>query len=456
MAYSCVLLLAVLGFPLMRTLGLWLAQPHIIAMLGLSGAAIAQSGLGVVLAVFVALGGIRGPALLTPFMIATIAGNGLPRRHTLRRPIILAALVLSVGGAAFSLLTGLVLAAAGAASLGRTITVVVGGALAGVICCGLWLLGQRLGEIPRALLAVAIVAAAILSQPLPLPAMVLALAGLALVACAVTPGLLDGLRGSELLRQAQRWDTAGTLVLTGDVSMAFGEFRAVPRSGRSLPAVGTGPLALVFLRRDLFGSLRTPTRFVSACLGASGCGFLVSVALGSSADVAWIAAGTGAVVGFLALGVWSDGFRHSAESASAPTLYGVSPAGMFALHATFPLLAGAVCASLGAIVAVALGAPVLGLAAAIVCSTVLVAVRLYDAAKGQLPLSVLAPVPSPMGDLSSIVVMVWQADALLLAVAAIVAAITAVAELGAGGLLLITIPIAWAILMGARGRMAAL
>ena len=448
--YAGAMLLAVVGFPLVRTLGLWVAQPHVLAILGSSGAAMAQGSLGILLAVFVVLGGIRGPALLTPFMTAAVAGNGLPRRQTLRRPLLVAALMLSVGGAAAPLLVGLVLASAGAASLGSVVVGVVGGALAGVTCCGFWLLGQRLSETPRFVLSVAIVAATAFSPQLP----VLALAGLALVVCATAPSLLNGLSGPDLLRQARRWDTAGTLAFTGDLSMAFGEFRSVPRHGRNLPAIGAGQLALVFVRRDLVGSLRTPARCVSACVGSAGGGFLVALALASPADVAWLAAGAGALIGFLALGVWSDGFRHSVESASAPTLYGVSPATLFALHAVFPLLAGAACASLGAIVAVAVGAPLLGLVTAIACSVVLVALRLYDAAKGPLPLTVLAPVPSPVGDLSSIVIMAWQADALLLAVAVGVV-VTAAAGLGAGGLL-IAIPILLAIMLRARGRVAAL
>ena len=56
----------------------------------------------------------------------------------------------------------------------------------------------------------------------------------------------------------------GNTRFTGDLSMAFGEFRSVPWHGRNLSAIGAGQLALVYVRRDLIGSLRTPTHCVSA------------------------------------------------------------------------------------------------------------------------------------------------------------------------------------------------
>ncbi len=52
-----------------------------------------------------------------------------------------------------------------------------------------------------------------------------------------------------------------------------------------------------------------------------------------------------------------------------------------------------------------------------------VAVRAYDSAKGPLPLLLLTPVPSPLGDLSSVTVSIWEADALIITTVAGAAAV---------------------------------
>src|SRR5699024_12821792 len=59
-----------------------------------------------------------------------------------------------------------------------------------------------------------------------------------------------------------------------------------------------------------------------------------------------------------------------------------------------------------------------GVALPVLLALVLVAARARDAAKGPMPLSLMTPIPTPQGDLSVLSVLVWQADALLLAMLA--------------------------------------
>ena len=42
-----------------------------------------------------------------------------------------------------------------------------------------------------------------------------------------------------------------------------------------------------------------------------------------------------------------------------------------------------------------------------------ITVRIMNATKGRMPLALLTPIPTPMGDFSGLIVVFWQADALL-------------------------------------------
>jgi len=466
--YAGVMVAAIVGVPLVRAVVLYLAEPAASAVLVDVGPTVSGTVFALASAAFVALGGVRGPALLSPFLVFAVAGGGHPRRRTLLRPVVRSVLALVVVGAGLALLPALVLAGVGGATVGAALAFAGAGALVGAVWAGCWLLGQRVTAAVRAGIVVGVVATWAVWMAVPETAGVLpwgwfaslfpagagaglgwgaaggALCGLgvlAVAALAVTPALLDGLRGPLLLSQAQRWQTAGTLAFTGDLAMAMGEFRAVPRRGRRLAAIGSGGLALMFARRDLVGSLRTPARFALACAGCLGFGLLITVAVGASGPGAWIAACAAAIVGFLALGVWSDGFRHVAEVAAAPPLYGVSTLRLLGLHAVLPAVGGVVFSAVG----VGVGSVVLGdgfgggawpaLAADVLCVLLLVLVRVYDSAKGPLPLTLMAPVPTPAGDASALVVAAWQADAVILAGVVVGVTAVSVADGAVGGAL---------------------
>jgi hypothetical protein len=487
--YAGVMVAAIIGVPIVRAIVLYLAEPAASAVLVDVGPTVSGTVFALACAAFVALGGVRGPALLSSFLVFAVAGGGHPRRRTLLRPVVRSVLALAVAGAPIALLPALVVAGVGDAPVGGALAFAAAGALVGVVCSGCWLLGQRVSSAVRAWVVVGVLATWSVWVAVPGAAGVLpwgwfaslfpagiasgagaaawvgpALGGLGVLAAAalaMIPVLLDGLRGPALLAQAQRWQTAGTLAFTGDLAMAMGEFRAVPRRGRRLVAIGGGGLALMFARRDLVGSLRTPARFALACAGCLGFGLLITVAVGASGPGVWIAACAAAIVGFLALGVWSDGFRHVAEVAAAPPLYGVSTLRLLGLHAALPVVGGVVFSAAGVGVGSVLWGEVLGagdvwpaLAAAVLSVLLLVLVRVYDSAKGPLPLTLMAPVPTPAGDASALVVAVWQADAVILSGVVVGVTVVSVAG-GLGGGVLVAVGLGVVVGWMARRRVLA-
>lgn len=452
--YAGVMVAAIVGVPIVRAVVLYLAEPAASAVLVDLGPGVSGTVFALACAAFLALGGVRGPAMLSPFLVSAVAGTGHPRHRTLLGPVVRSVLLLAVLGTAMALLPAMVVAGVGDASVAGAFVFAGAGALVGVVWAECWLLGQRASGAVRAWIVAGVMVSWGVWAVVPGAASVLpwgwfaslfpsgvaavgagfGLAGLGVLAAAsvvVIPALLDGLHGPMLLAQAQRWQTAGTLAFTGDLAMAMGEFRAVPRRGRGLAAIGGGGLRWMFLRRDLVGSLRTPARFALACAGCLGFGLLIAVAIGASGVGVWIAACAAAIVGFLALGVWSDGFRHVAEAAAAPPLYGVSTLGLLGLHAALPVVGGVLFSAAGVVAAAVVwgcGATAPALVAAVLSVVLLVLVRVYDSAKGPLPLALMAPVPTPAGDASALVVAAWQADAVILA--GVVVGVTVVSVAG--------------------------
>jgi len=477
--YAGALVVLIVGFPLLRAVVLELAEPVDAAALRAGGAAAAATAWGIAAAALLAAGGARGPALLSPFLTSALGGSALPRAAVLRRPVAQAFVGWAALGALVAVLPAIALLIAGDADPIPVVAFAAGGGLAGVTLAGCWLLGQRLAPGARAAVGAVLLGSTALGlltrAPLPpwgalaalfpapgtgsaglAPGTAVALAGvaaLAVVALASVPLLLRGLRGPDLLAQARRWEAATTLATTGDLAMAAGGFRPVPRIGRGLAAVRGRSLPALILRRDLVGSLRTPVRAAAACLGIATSGGLAVTAVGGDGVGLWLPAVAAALVGFLALGVWADGFRHVVDVSSAPPLYGIPTGRLLALHAILPAVAGVAGALVGGGVAVAQGADPAGLLAAPGIALVLVAVRAFDAAKGPLPLEVMAPVVTPAGDASGLVIAAWQADALLLAGGSALAVVAATSNAGPLGAAL-ALPIAAGIAFRARRRIA--
>lgn len=442
--YATVLVVAIVVVPLVRGVVVGLSGPEVIGVLAAPPAARgAGVVVGLLLAALVLLGQVRGPALTTPFFTVAVAGTDLPRRLTLRRPFCTAATLLLASSVLVTAVLAWVLHDAAGASASAAGALVLGAAALGLLAAVTWLLGQRLGPARAAWLAGTLAAVTGLhalvpavgilapggwfaalwpvtgavpswAEPLALPVLV----ATALLSVAAVPRLLDALGGVELLAQARRWETAGTSVSAGDLAGALGQLRPPPRTGRTWWAVRGRSTVTRFLVRDLVGALRTPARAVGGALSLVLAGALLAAGLEGTGPLGRVAAAGGAVVGYLALGVVSDGFRHAAEAAAAPALYRHSTGGLFALHAALPTACALFLTGVGA-AAVAGPDLVVGPAvAALGCFLVLVRAR--DSAKGPLPPQLLTPVPTPAGDASGVAIVVWQADALI--VSALVAA----------------------------------
>lgn len=439
LVYLVVLMLAMVVIPLLIGSARVLSKPEILAALQSPvSEQVVLAASGTLLAAASALGVHRGPANLPPVLVGALAGTDLPRSRTLLRPFAVAAvgltlLVTTSGGLLMAAVLG-----SGDLDLAGAAAFTGASACLGLIAATAWLAGQRVGSRHGWLLTAFLLAAMLVTLAIPglanvtpwgwvaqtwpptaegEPWALLPLTLVALVCAERTMRLLDRLRGPALLEQARTWQVVTVAAFTGDFSAALATYRVRPRLGRSWPALWGVPVVVQYAVRDLVGAARTPVRALTGVAFLTLGGFLTALGLAEPSVPAWVLAGLGAVATFTALGTLTDGFRHTAEARWAPTLFGYSTARLFLLHATLPLAGALICSLGGAALARAVGWSSAEMLGAAVLGLLVVAVRAYDSTKGPLPLTLLTPAPSPVGDMSGLMVMVWQADALILAIA---------------------------------------
>ncbi|AXH34634.1 hypothetical protein DVJ78_03685 [Humibacter sp. BT305] len=467
--YAGVLALLIAGAPLVRAVVLALSDPAV-APLMLTAEARSAVGLALGLAAggLLLLGGMRGPALRSAFASATLASSDIPRRKSLRAPWITWTVVLAGTLALVAAVSAGGVWAFGAITATSWATTMLSAALFGIVAAGCWLLGQRMPPSVTAAAGSAVLVLAVLgwvfaplgavlpwgwaaaawpttapagsaagaTAPTTAPAgtvtdlgpggdTALVALGLAAVAVVVVaPRLLDGLRGEALVEQASRQDIARTLAVTGDVAAAGARYRALPSVARRVRAILSDRLPLTYVGRDLVGALRTPFRLVGGMAAATTAVVLLTLASSVDPAVAWSVAGPAGVLAFAGMGAVSDGFRSVAVGIGAPALFRQQTAAALALHATLPVLFGAVAMALGAAASLTLATVgVLPAGSSAFDGTTLaltggvtltaIALRIVDALRGTLPLSLLAPIPTPAGDVSILAQLAWQADALL-------------------------------------------
>lgn len=417
----------------------------------------------------------RGPALRPPYLAAVLGDADVPRTRSFGGPVLRATLALVVAGALVPALPVAALVDLGAATPGDALLVVATGAVAGLVTAGAWLAGQVLGVrvftvvmgvlgvgtalavagewtwAPWALVGTAWhgaathtaagSAGAVASWP-GTGAHVGGIVAGVLLALGMGAPLLAGLERlatQRIVGQAVRARRAQALVDAMDLQASGEVYRALPSAGRRLTAVGhvPGPAAVVVA--DVAGSLRTPARLLGGVVALVLAGAVVGAELpGTTLTVGPVLA---AVLAYAGVSVLCDGLRHAAALGEGSAQYGLSRPALRGLHAVWPTLAGVGLAVAGAALA---GAPV-GLAAAVVA--VVVAVRLADVLKGVMPVEMLVPIVTPMGDLSAAGRAVWLADGPLLVLAAGVAG--AFAADGRGGLGLVA-----ALVVAVLGRRA--
>lgn len=428
----------VLGLPALLSAGRALARGDVLALLLSAGAPPTAIALSLAVAAgLVGLGAVRGPALLPPFFTATLAGGPLPRGRVLRRPFARALLLPLLAAALPAVLVAATLMAADRTGPGTAALLTLAGVGLGLLWGGAWSAGQLLRPTPRRLLILLVGLGAAIAAAPPLMAVrelargmwsqsvapsdgqvaawAVGLVAAGAAGVALCTALLGRLRGTELAAQATRWEAATTSATATDLAGAAGAFRALPAAGRRLRAIGGGPTVLLYARRDAVAWLRTPDR----CAGGALAVLLGAVALGGAPLLPGPAAWTALLLGALALrtgaGAFVDGIRHGVHTLGAPPLLGQRAGTQLLLHAAAPGLLlvtlGALGGTLAAVVGGGAGSGSVLLPVA-VAATVLAA-RAWEAAKGTMPLALATPIPTPQGDLSVLVMLAWQADAVV-------------------------------------------
>lgn len=429
----------VLGLPALLSAGRALARGDVLALLLSAGAPPTAIALSLAVAAgLVGLGAVRGPALLPPFFTATLAGGPLPRGRVLRRPFARALLLPLLAAALPAVLVAATLMAADRTGPGTAALLALAGVGLGLLWGGAWSAGQLLRPTPRRLLLLLLgLGAAIAAAPPllavrelargmwsqsaapsdgPVAAWAVGLAAAGAAGVALCTALLGRLRGTELAAQAARWEAATTSAASTDLAGAAGAFRALPAAGRRLRAIGRGPTALLYARRDAVAWLRTPDR----CAGGALAVLLGAVALGGAPLLPGPAAWTALLVGAFALrtgaGAFVDGMRHGVHTLGAPPLLGQRAGTQLLLHAVAPglllLMLGALGGTLAAFV-VGGGAGGASVLLPVTVAATVLAARAWEAAKGTMPLALATPIPTPQGDLSVLVMLAWQADAVV-------------------------------------------
>ena len=423
--YASVLVGTIVGVPLVRGAAVGLGQSSVLPFLEDPPVILLSVGFAAVVAIATLVGGTAGPAVLTPFLTVHLGGNHLSRARTLLRPFLLSAVVLV---SACLLAAGTVVWTLWSADAvdGRSAVMLLFTAACGAwIVSVFWLVGQVCTARTRTALVLAVgVAATAASLPpvslSPVPWSATAVGAVLWTVCALlsalmVPRLLVRLRGDDLLDHARRRDLATAAGRSGEVGYALSTFRPLPRFGRGLNAVQAQvPFILTIVRRDIVGALRTPVRGAVGLVGVLASGVLIILSFALPAGVMWAATAAAAIVGFASLGVVSDGFRHAAASAGRPPLHGVSTARQMAAHGALPALLVILVAAVGVGVGNLTGASIGAVPGATACLALLGLVRACDSARGPLPVRLLTPVQSPVGDFAGAAVVLWQVEAVVL------------------------------------------
>jgi hypothetical protein len=182
-------------------------------------------------------------------------------------------------------------------------------------------------------------------------------------------------------------------------------------------------LSVTFFIRDAIGATRTPGRLIAGILALTCAGALIVLAFAPATPSLLLGAVAGVIL-FTGLGPLTDGLRHAAYVASDLPLYGISDAHLLTNHLLFPLTITAIVL----VTAVAICAAVTGIAvippllSALTLALLSLVARVSNALKGPLQPALLAPIPTPMGDLGAAIRLIWALDAVLVAAIAGVSA----------------------------------
>lgn len=287
------------------------------------------------------------------------------------------------------------------------------------------------------------------------------------------------LRWEDLRGQALRWDAVQTLVIAGDPAAGLARLGAPVRWGRRLRLRPGRGLTGAILLRDLLGIVRTPGRSLLGLGGMLVSGLLWGASVTAIPPVSsggldapdgrfllpFVGAGllgAGAMlIAYLAGSAWCRGLAAAAQGSGSPPLLPSSPVGLVARHLVAPAVLSAVALALGAACWSSWGGGAAGAwipVSAACAAAVAVGMRALTALKGAIPLRLLAPVPTPAGDMAGVNVLIWTLDGPLNSLFAgaglgIVWALALAGGLAPLAAILVSLAVLGAVLLWARARL---
>lgn len=368
-----------------------LADPGMVAVLTSSKACAAAVALGIAVVSFIIyLGTQRGPVVGRPFVVSVLVASPRSRARTMRRYFWRNAGILSAITAYVVSLFLVALRIAGA----LTDLQLVGSALGVLAFCAVlawgWLFGQ------------------VLASPGSRAALTDGICGIS--------GLLQALFGPAVVAQSQRWQAAWNAFYVGDSTDAFALYQPTPHRGRYRKAVSGGSAVWRTFRADIVSATRMPSQLIASIIGTILGIALLLQAVELTSRWGGALGAVGALVLYFALGPLTARFKYVVDLHRNPALFRYSTRHLGLLHSVFPLVIVTVCAGLTLTVWHAafstLGTASLTLFIGLI---LLIALRWYNSAKRDLPVVLLTPMDSPVGDFSGLNVLLWQAQAPLAA-----------------------------------------
>ncbi|MFD4025030.1 hypothetical protein ACFWRV_16140 [Streptomyces sp. NPDC058576] len=371
-----------------------------------------------------------GPLVVQPFLLHVLMSTDLSPAHYLgtiaRRRLAYAGTValLSVCSAAY-LATDL---------FDRPGTALPGLAvLAGIsaVAATAWLWGQVRAVRDNLLLACAggafalVVAGVSGAAPDGLSGHWLAVLVPAVLAAAIGPAAFRALPAIDLARLAResaRASQAQAYAFTGTLHHALDLYRPEPR-GFTSALIRADGLLRGYLAQGTVRALRTPGRAVAAAtlLAAGGASLTHGVA-GSGGGPVWGWWAAGSVAVYLGSGWVGETWRGLRDELTLAPLFGERWGGLLARAPAWPVVAVTVGTCLGGGLVVLLRRPLAdgraGSTVLLVAGTVVLVLgaRFLREMKLHLPLELLLPVITPLGDLSGLRVVAWQFDGILVVV----------------------------------------
>ncbi|WP_445398901.1 hypothetical protein ACSMX9_00360 [Streptomyces sp. LE64] len=370
------------------------------------------------------LGRLWGPLVMRPFLLHVFTTTDIPPTHYLgaiaRRRLAYAGTTVLLATASVGYLT--------TDLFDRLDTALPGLALAaglGALTGAAWLWGQVRGAFDHLALVAAAgvvgVAVTVAGRAAPegtgapwLLAGALTLAAAALGRVAFRS--LAALDLARLARESARASQARAYAWTGTLHHAFDLYRPEPRARTAVLVRADGRLR-GHLARGAVRALRTPGRALAAAvfLPAGGAGAALGAA-GPESGRAFALWAAGAICLYLGSGWVGETWRDLREELTLAPLFGDRWGTAPARALVWPVVAVPVGAFPGA--ALALLVPPTALptgpadTALLVAGSVVVALgaRFLREMKGDLPLELLLPVLTPLGDLSGLRVLRWQFD----------------------------------------------